>query len=79
MKFFFLIKEILPQQKEEMGLQNLKFEKIKFFEKLWKIKTQNLNDKSETIYVTPYISIASGHHGTPTYANFLGQESFKGS
>jgi hypothetical protein len=32
----------------------------------------------EKVIITNYVSIASGHHGTPEFASFKGQETFNG-
>ena len=38
----------------------------------------NHQANSEITYVTPYVCVASGHHATPKYASFPGQDTFKG-
>lgn len=55
-----------------------KFENIKNYEKLWKITAINLENNDEIFYITPFLSIATGHHSTPIKAKFKGQENFHG-
>lgn len=56
----------------------MNFQNIKNYDKLWKVTTKNHETNIETIYVTPYVCVASGHHATPKYASFPGQDTFKG-
>lgn len=48
-------------------------------EKAWKILVEDSKSNHQITIVTNYVSIASGHHGTPEYARFSGQETFKGN
>jgi cation diffusion facilitator CzcD-associated flavoprotein CzcO len=54
------------------------FQNIRFYDKLWKVVVRDLKSGEEKSYVTPFVSIASGHHATPIYADFPGQETFPG-
>jgi cation diffusion facilitator CzcD-associated flavoprotein CzcO len=54
------------------------FAKIKFYEKLWRVVVKDLKTGETTEYITPYVSICSGHHATPIYAEFPGQDTFPG-
>jgi cation diffusion facilitator CzcD-associated flavoprotein CzcO len=47
-------------------------------EKAWKISVEDTKTNEERIIVANYVSIASGHHGTPELAKFKGQETFSG-
>ena len=47
-------------------------------EKAWKISIQDTKTNEEKVIITNYVSIASGHHGTPEFASFKGQETFTG-
>lgn len=76
-KHAFLIQEL--EADHELIKNKPIFDNVKFFDKLWKIIVKDLKTNKESIYITPYVSIASGHHGTPTYAQFPGQDSFKGN
>ena len=56
------------------------FENVKFYDKLWTVKVRDLSKNGEEVtYLTPYVSVASGHHGLPIYAEFPGQETFPSS
>jgi dimethylaniline monooxygenase (N-oxide forming) len=48
------------------------------YDKLWQINVKNTETNKETKYITPYLCIASGHHGTPLNAKFKGLETFPG-
>ncbi|CAF0947517.1 unnamed protein product, partial [Brachionus calyciflorus] len=63
---------------DRLNNEKLNFKNIKFYDKLWKVITKNLTDETETAFITPYVSICSGHHATPIYASFPGQETFPG-
>ena len=54
------------------------FSKIKQYEKLWCVKIKDLTTNIESEYYAPYVSIATGHHGTPSYPDFPGMNTFKG-
>ena len=54
------------------------FETIKSYDKLWRVHVKDLVNNNEVTYLTPYVSVCSGHHGTPRFAKFPGQETFKG-
>lgn len=47
-------------------------------QKAWKIIIQDLKTNKEQIIIANYVSIASGHHGTPETVKFPGQETFTG-
>jgi cation diffusion facilitator CzcD-associated flavoprotein CzcO len=57
-----------------------KFEHVKATNKLWKLKVKtNIEGQNvESIYVTPFVAVCTGHHGTPRMAKFEGQETFPG-
>ncbi|KAL3846575.1 hypothetical protein ACJMK2_017551 [Sinanodonta woodiana] len=52
----------------------------------WHVTTKHVTRSGEndlfgdetTVYVAKYVAIATGHHAEPSYAKFLGQDSFKG-
>ena len=48
------------------------------YDKLWKITVSDTQTSSELVYITPFCSVCTGHHGTPRYATFSGQETFGG-
>lgn len=48
------------------------------YDKLWKITVNDRQTETSKVYITPYCSICTGHHGTPRYATFAGQETFGG-
>ena len=52
------------------------FNNIKFYDKLWSLRVKDLKTNEEVTYIAPYVSVASGHHGVPSYAEFPGQETF---
>lgn len=72
----FCFKEIL--NKEELGLEDLKFPSLEKYDKLWKVKVKDNTTGLELIYVTPYVAVATGHHSKPKHVEFPGQDSFKG-
>ena len=45
----------------------------------WKVTMKDLESNKESVYVTNYVCLATGHHGKPLEVNFPGQESFPGS
>lgn len=54
-------------------------------DRLWKLRVKNTNESNnnsestdELVYVTPFVAVCTGHHGTPRMAKFEGQESFTG-
>ncbi len=54
------------------------FPTVKDHKRLWKLKVKDLKSNQELIYISAYVSVCTGHHGTPRYAEFPGQSSFKG-
>jgi cation diffusion facilitator CzcD-associated flavoprotein CzcO len=59
-------------------LKRPEFIRIKFYEKLWKLVVRDLGSNTTQIFITPYVCVATGHHGAPTYAEFEGQDTFSG-
>lgn len=55
------------------------FNRIKSYDKLWKVKVKDLDLNMELVYVAPFVSLATGHHGTPKEVDFPGLSSFKGT
>lgn len=74
----FFVKE-LASNHEFYGNKKPEFKTIRKYEKLWKIRVKDLELNEEMVYISPYVSIATGHHGTPVYADFPGLDSFKGA
>ncbi len=60
----------------ELNKNRPQFENIKFYDRLWSVKVRDLENNIEKVYIAPYVSVASGHHGLPSYAQFPGQETF---
>lgn len=54
------------------------FPTVKDHKKLWKVKVKDLKNNQELVYIAAYVSVCTGHHGTPRYAEFPGQKSFNG-
>lgn len=55
-----------------------KFNNLPSYEKLWKLRVKDTLTGDEVIYVSPFVSVCSGHHGTPRMAKFEGEETFTG-
>jgi cation diffusion facilitator CzcD-associated flavoprotein CzcO len=54
------------------------FKNLTSFDKLWKVTVKDLSLNKELVYVTPYVSVCTGHHSKPRFAEFPGQDTFKG-
>ena len=54
------------------------FMTIRNYDKLWRVHVKDLVNNNEVTYLTPYCCVCSGHHGTPRFAKFPGQETFTG-
>ena len=54
------------------------FKNLPSFDKLWKVTVKDLNLNKEQTYISPYVSVCSGHHSKPRYAEFPGQNTFPG-
>lgn len=42
------------------------------------MKNSDKENEGEICYVTPFVSVCTGHHGIPRMAKFEGQETFPG-
>lgn len=73
-KNLLYIKELKKFDRNEIP----KFPNLNDYKKLWRVTIKNFKTNQENIYITPYVSVASGHHATPKYPNFKGQDKFKG-
>lgn len=66
------------KQDDELFKSKPKFASVDNYDRLWKVTVKDLNGKREIVYVCPYVSIATGHHGTPNLVSFKGQGTFPG-
>lgn len=55
-----------------------KFDNVHITDKLWKVIVKDVNENVNVTYVTPFVAVCTGHHGTPRMATFPGQETFSG-
>ncbi|CAF0901430.1 unnamed protein product, partial [Brachionus calyciflorus] len=56
--------------------ENLKFQNMDNYERLWKLTVKVEN--REIVYISPYVAVATGHHFAPKHVKFPGQETFTG-
>ena len=63
---------------EYVGDKKQVFKTIQNYDRLWKLICKNTETETETIYITPYVLIASGHHSVPKIPKFKGQDTFTG-
>jgi cation diffusion facilitator CzcD-associated flavoprotein CzcO len=70
---------ILECNDEEL-LKNsaLSFPNVNVTNKLWKVTSKNSITENKTVFITPYVSICTGHHCKPKNFNFPGEETFLG-
>lgn len=54
-----------------------KFDHVQMTDKLWRLQVLE-NGSTKQTYVTPFVGVCTGHHGTPRMAKFEGQETFPG-
>lgn len=74
----FLLKEI---SKDDPIRTRLPKFSVSITEKLWRIRVKQQKENnimSELVYVTPFVSVCTGHHGVPRVVAFEGQETFPG-
>lgn len=63
---------------EATGDEKLLITKKSSSGKAWKVVVRDVNKNETKVYLTPYVSICSGHHATPIYADFIGLDKFEG-
>lgn len=68
----------LPKD-DPLMLKKPEFIRIKFYDKLWRLVVRDVNSNTTRTFITPYVCVATGHHGAPTYAEFEGQNTFPGT
>ena len=66
---------LVEEMKEKV---NVEFKNLSSYDKLWKVTVRDLKLNEERVYVTPYVSVCTGHHATPRMAEFPGQDTFTG-
>ena len=61
-----------------LGKAKTQFPNVVVTNKLWKVTSRDLKSNKENVYITPYVSVCTGHHCIPKEFKFSGQETFTG-